>query len=146
MRLSILLFLGFVFIGFLGSCTKKVTNPLQYEKPKVTFGNGGGFAGVETSYMMLDNGKIFKMTEMGQSFTHLGQIDRNKVSQFFETFKLFTFDKMVLNDPGNMYKYIEIDNNGMTNRLTWGNSSVDKNLTVLYQILMNNVSTITTKK
>ena len=146
MKLTTLLLLSTLILCFSGSCSKKVINPLEYEKSKVTFGNGGGFTGLETSFMMLENGKIFKLTEMGKSYTYLGQIERNKVTQFFDTFKLFTFGSMVLNDPGNMYRYIEIDKEGTTNRLTWGNSMVDKNLTLLYQILMNYVSTLTTDK
>ena len=54
---------------------------MQYELGKITFGNGGGFAGIERSFVLLDNGKLYEISKMGEEFIfkskkgrHLGDV------------------------------------------------------------------------
>jgi len=120
-------------------------NPLEYTKPKITFGSGGGFTGAESSYMMLDNGRVYELSKMGQEFTSIGKIELNQVAQVFRSYKMFNFDSLELNNPGNMYKYIEMDMGVSKHRLTWGDGKEDPNLIILHAILMNHVKTLKNK-
>lgn len=131
----LILILGILFL-FSCNSAKKI-NPYQYKNPKITFGSGGGFTGVESSYTLLDNGQLFQLTKMGQEFNRLNKIDKNKVTQIFETCKLFKLEEIKLNNPGNMYHYLDISIEGKQNRIVWGNGSVDEKIKVLHQILMS---------
>lgn len=135
-NLLLLLLFSFLII----SCSKKVYDPLNYENAKITFGSGGGFAGTETSYTLLDNGNLFELTSQRQSSEKLTKIDKNQVTQIFNNVKMFKFDELELNDPGNLYYFMEFkSNDGEINTLTWGNGSVEKHIKLMHSILLNTV-------
>lgn len=111
---------------------------MQYELGKITFGNGGGFAGIERSFVLLDNGKLYEISKMGEEFIFKSKIEKQLVSQIFQNYKFLNFDKIELNDPGNQYFFIEFSDKLNTKRMTWGNNKPDeKNVLLFYQILMN---------
>jgi len=56
-------------------------NPRTYTGDYITIGEGGGIAGIETSYHILPNGKIFKQLEYFQNFTPLS-LQVKGVSEF----------------------------------------------------------------
>lgn len=121
------------------SCAVKKINPLEYSKTKILFGAGGGFSGAEHSFMLLDNGQLFSMGKIGEEPTRLGKIDLNKAKQVFQTYNLFNFGNIDLNDPGNTYKFLEYSANGSSHKITWGNSDVDEKLDIVHAILMKHM-------
>lgn len=134
-----LLFPVFILL-FLVSCSKKIYDPISYENAKITFGTGGGFAGSESTFTLLDNGNLFKLTQMRQSSEKLTKIEKNQVAQIFSNFKMLNFDKLDLNDPGNLYYFIEFKGeNGEKNKIVWGNEKVDNNIRILHNILLNTI-------
>ena len=115
-------------------------NPIQYESSKITFGQGGGFAGIENSYVLLDNGMLFQLTEMGESYIKLDKLAKNEVAQIFHTYKLFNFGQLKVNDPGNKYYFIEFSGEeDQNNKIVWGNGNIDDNVKLLHRILMNTI-------
>lgn len=128
----------FILCGIaLISCKSKPINPLQYTESTIIFGYGGGFSGAEKTYSLLDNGGLFELTKMGQEYVKLTKVPKDQVSQIFTNFNFFNFDELKLNEPGNTYKFIELNVDGNRNRIVWGNSKVDRNITVMHAILMN---------
>ena len=126
----------------LSACGANKINPLEYSKTKITFGAGGGFSGAEHSFVLLDNGRIFSLSNMGQEYNSLGRIDKNKTAQVFKTYELFKFGDITLNDPGNMYKYLEFSSASNTHKITWGNNEVDDKLDIMHAILMKQMKSL----
>ena len=119
------------------SCKSKPINPLQYTESRIVFGHGGGFSGLEKTYALLENGALFELTKMGQEYIKLDKVPKEQVSQLLTNFNFLKFDELKLNEPGNTYKFIELNVNGSQNRIVWGNSKVDRNVSVMHEILMN---------
>ncbi len=78
----------------------------------IAFGNGGGFAGKETKYILKEDGWLSKVINRDTVF--LKQIDKKEALAFFTDafeFKSYNYFK-----PGNTYQFIEIN----SNRIVWG--------------------------
>ncbi len=98
------------------------------------FGNGGGFVGIETTYTLLENGQIFKSRSKEPDTLEITGCKRKlakKILDVAETLGLETLDFMY---PGNVYQFIEIQDDGKTNRIAWGDREhpVDEKISTFY--------------
>lgn len=102
------------------------------------FGNGGGFAGTETTYILLDNGQLFKSTMGIPEVVALKNSPRKTAKQMFETVASLGLEKLDFAHPGNTYSFIEYTDDGKTNRVTWGSRGqpVDEKIRALYEQLV----------
>jgi len=136
------LFLGAIII--LISCKSMETNPDNYKQKIMVFGNGGGFAGIEKSYYLLDNGQVFLKTNRDTSYTKVGKLESKLTGQLFTLVGTLQKDSVV-NDPGNIYSFLKPDKNG-DEKWVWNpQSGVPQNLKIIYDILSkktNNISNI----
>jgi hypothetical protein len=95
----------------------------------IAFGNGGGFAGIETKYIVEPSGKLLKI--YGKDTLVLKTINNQNLKQLFkdaEKLKDYKYFK-----PDNIYQFIEINNN----RIVWGftTENVNPKAIILYQQL-----------
>ena len=111
-----LLFL--IIISLLFSFCKSYTLD-QLPDQRLVFGKGGGFAGIETSYTLLDNGQLFKSISTDTSFTELKKIAKSEAKGLFTTLETIAFDSIQLNNPGNLYQFIESNTVGKTHKVVW---------------------------
>ncbi|TNE61389.1 MAG: hypothetical protein EP344_06115 [Bacteroidetes bacterium] len=102
------------------------------------FGNGGGFTGVETAYTLLENGQLFKTVSKSPETLEITGCDRKSAKKLFEKAEALGLEKLDFMYPGNMYGFIEILDDGKTNRIAWGDREhpADENIMNLYSQLM----------
>ncbi len=143
MKIKLMMY-SYLFIGLwmFTACSTHPINPLEYSKSKMTFGAGGGFSGAEHGFVLLDNGRMYALKRMGEEYTYLGRIDLNKSKQVFQNYEVFNFGDIELNDPGNMYKYIEYASGGAVHKITWGNNPVDEKLNIVHAVLMQHMKSL----
>ena len=99
------------------------------------FGNGGGFTGKVQQYTLLPNGSLFIGAGLdGTSYT----IEEAACKQIFSNYKLLRLSEMFINAPGNMYYFVEKQNAGHKQRLTWGayDAGEPKELRIFHANLM----------
>jgi|SRR5699024_5722668 len=96
---------------------------------KIKFGSGGGVTGAQTIYAL--NAKA----ELYQNDTLLKKITPQKTKYLFE--KAGALREMKLEQPGNLYSFIEIKTPTATNRIVWqaGRTDIPKEITQLYNAL-----------
>ncbi len=131
------LFLALLF--FLASCsTTRYTNPAEYPNARINFGSGGGFSGMVTEYVLLDNGQLLKKMMQADSFEMVTTVDKNQTTQLFENYKFLNIGNLQYNQPGNMYSFIHFHHENTEHKIIWpGNQYPDKdaNLKIFYKNL-----------
>lgn len=103
----------------LSSCktTKySLTNP---PSNTISFGDGGGFAGLETGFTILENGQVFKHNTPGDT-TELEAVKKKEAKQFYEQFKGLRLAQLDIDQPGNMYYFLNFTTADISHGITWG--------------------------
>ncbi len=102
------------------------------------FGDGGGFAGTETTYTLLENGQIFKATTTAPQAVELKSIKSKTADALIESAEDLGLLQLDFAYPGNIYKFIELKDDGQLRRITWGDSvhPVNEKIQALYEQLV----------
>jgi hypothetical protein len=123
------------------SCTtsqKMEFDPNQDTQHFLHFGGGGGFTGKVTSYYLTDKGKLYSVNDT--SYTKISTLPKATIDQIFKNYTTLGLDKIILNDPGNKYNFIEHKSGGESKMMKWGNSPMEnKSILTFYNILMKYV-------
>lgn len=125
------------------ACAKKYD--IDKLPPKqLHFGAGGGFSGVETDYMLLENGQIFMREGVGKPYQTLGKIKPKIARDFFAKAKVY--ENVQLNQPSNTYQYIsvQIDSTSAPKRYVFSGGkmkidSITKEIMNLHEELQKNL-------
>lgn len=137
----LLLLLSILTFSFCKSA--KVDSPTQFEKKSISFGKGGGFTGMTTSFVLLQNGQLFKQ-EKDTNFVLLKTIPAKEVKALFKEITTQNIATTKLNAPGNMSYFIQFEDkkNDLNNRITWGDAKnpVEGNIKDFYKKLMSLVA------
>ncbi len=101
------------------------------------FGSSGGFAGKTTKYKLYEDGRLYKGLDR-DGYEELKPLDENLAGQFFSNFNTLGFDRMELNDPGNMTYFIIVEVGDRKKKLAWGgmNKDMPDNLDTYYRNFM----------
>lgn len=94
--------------------------PDKLPTKQVIFGEGGGFAGVESSYTLLENGQIFKQVGTESTYKELKAIKPKAAKEVYEKVNSLQLFKMDIERPGNMYYFLQDVNEAIDSRVTWG--------------------------
>jgi len=135
-----LLFALILTLPYLSCKTQeKISSPDTYEREIISFGSGGGFTGEVKSYSILRNGQMFKNGSevSGVASGELTKLEDKIVDQLFLNFVNLKLAEIKLDDPGNMYRFINYKENGNIHRIQWGGmkEEVPKNIKTFYKIL-----------
>ena len=132
--LILLTLLAAVFLWL--ACKQTKYAPGNFPDRQLRWGSGGGFAGKETTYTLLDNGQIF-VREMGGALTEAGRIKDKKAKAFYDMIGTLGLDTLHFQHPGNLYDFIEVLNGDSVNRISWGekNIQVDPKIRDLFRQL-----------
>jgi len=118
------------------SCKSKQYTFDTYKGKRLAIGSSGGFTGATIKYYLFENGQIFKNGKSGRE--ELPKIDKNVMKQQFDNYYKLGFDKLEINESGNM-SYFIIMNPDTENMqiLKWGGGSVEpgKELEQYYNLL-----------
>lgn len=112
--------------------------PYEYEGPIMSFGTGGGFSGRVNQFTLLSNGQLFKGTNLEGNVTVMDKIDKDQCAQLFSNYELLGFDKLQIDNPGNMYFFVKMKEVDTENKLVWGGTDVEapEALKIYHNILM----------
>ena len=122
-----------VVIAFGCKSQKSAEEAESVDDMVMIFGSSGGFAGQTLRYKLHEDGSIHKGGG-GESFTKVKGIDKDQATQFFSNFSNLGFDRVELNDPGNMTYFIIAKYGDRQKKLAWGgmNKDMPDNLEIYY--------------
>jgi hypothetical protein len=114
-----------VFLGtYNSSCRSQRSNPATYTGKQLLFGNGGGFTGEATIYLLLDNGCLFSVitdkNSNNENYIPLKKLSGKITQQLFSKANDLQTYQTEFSHPGNIYYFIGIKNKQATHRITWG--------------------------
>lgn len=109
--------------------------PGNFPDHQIRWGHGGGFAGKETVYTLLENGQVFGL-QMGRLIEQEGTNKRTAKSVYksAESLQLATLD---FKHPSNLYQFIEVLSGDAVQRISWGDPEypVNADIKALYDQL-----------
>jgi hypothetical protein len=117
---SLITWLAPAILATLVACSSGKALPAQDKGEQLHFGQGGGFTGALTYYILLDDGRIFSRGA-DSTDTYLTTLERPLTRQLFAHYRQVGLDKQQFNEPGNLYRFLELHVDGArVNRMTWG--------------------------
>jgi hypothetical protein len=122
--IHILLLLG-IFLGtYSAGCQAQRINPVTYTGKQLVFGNGGGFTGRESTYVLLDNGYLFSIDTDKHSgkenYTPLKKLPGKITQQLFSKADALQLEQVRFSHPGNVYYFVGLKKKQDIHRITWG--------------------------
>ncbi|MEO6133220.1 MAG: hypothetical protein ABIQ02_15365 [Saprospiraceae bacterium] len=112
--------------------------PGQYKGDQLHFGQGGGFAGILTHFVLLEDGRLFQKNYRDSAFTFQARWTDKFVDQMFTNYKELGLDTVDHYQPGDLYYFIEYRSPGKpVHRIGWGRPGFhpDDNTVVFYNLL-----------
>jgi len=88
-----------------------------------TIGKGGGFTGKYDTYLVKENGSVYKLSET-QSEELIKNIDKKQISEIFSQFEQLNITEDNFSNPGNMTSFIRYTVDNKTYEIKWGSTSV----------------------
>ncbi|HPK09467.1 MAG TPA: hypothetical protein PK147_09520 [Saprospiraceae bacterium] len=137
--LNSIFMLSVVILSNFYGCKSKIVLPSQYVGDYFYIGSGGGFAGLEKTFAVLDNGNVFEK-QGDNEFKLLGTMEETTNKQIFIALENSGLANIKENNPGNTYKFIEFNVKKLsTNRIVW--TDKNKNSEIL-DLWYSNVMTL----
>ena len=119
MQLKICL-LGLIVLLSYSCKTPQNFTPDSFQGSMITFGSEGGFAGTTAENYIFENGQFYSYESKNGALQELGTIEKTVVKQLFDNFTTLGFDKLELNDPGNLSYYIKMKTGEEEKVIRWG--------------------------
>ena len=132
----------FLVLLLLVSCRVSRDFPAEYKGDQIHFGQGGGFTGFVTSFMLLDDGRLFEKTH-DSDWSYVSRWERALTRQMFTDYASLGLGSRDLNCPGDKYYFLELYRNSEPlHHLTWGQEGCDppSGARELYGILYKSVT------
>lgn len=135
---KILVFLAICCLVIVSSCSQTKEFPEKYKHDQIHFGQGGGFTGMVTYFVLLEDGRLFQRNLRDSTYTLSDRWNKDFVHQMFSNYKLFHFDELTYYEPGDLYYFIEYHQKGESiYKVAWGKPGFrpDENLVTYYNLL-----------
>ncbi len=130
-----LFFISLISTFAFTQCSTTIILPSTFDGKQIEFGSGGGFVGTVTSYILLENGMLFKKEGFSEAVSRISTIDANIAAQIFNNYGSLGLAKINVDNPGNVYKFIIFSNGEINHKQVWSNNSTEKNLNLFYDNL-----------
>lgn len=111
---------SFAFLFIFSNCKTTKYTPETFPVNQIIFGDGGGFAGIITEYVLLENGQLFTKTSVKEGYDELESIKKADAARFFEQMNALRLHKFDVHHPGNLYYFLRFTNEELDHTLTWG--------------------------
>jgi hypothetical protein len=118
------------------SCvTHKPLDPLLYSGNSVILGHGGGFAGTEEEYRLLENGQLYHRGLLNEPFKLIKSKTKKRSGKWIAEFDSLAQIHTSFNEPGNTYRFVVFKKDTMENRVVWAplNRDIDDKITQFYE-------------
>jgi hypothetical protein len=105
------------------SCKAKKLAAEKMPTNRIEFGHGGGFTGAVTTYVLLDNGRIYLDNPDKKEYNPLRKISKNDATELYqECEKVMT---LKTDSPGNLYYFVTLKKDSINSkRLIYGDPSI----------------------
>jgi len=120
------------------ACSNPKEFPKQEKRDEIHFGQGGGFTGAVSHYILLEDGRLFQKGWQDSTLTYIDTWPGLFTRQMFLNYKSLRLDTINVNKPGNLYYFLEYHSRkNPTHRIVWGNAEYqpDDNLVTYYSTL-----------
>lgn len=97
------------------------------DKNYIEFGNGGGFTGAVSSYLLTEDGKLYRIETanmVNRNASFIKRIKKCKTNRIYRYAIKNNIAAFVYNEPGNAYAFISIQLNKQSNKIIWNNSNI----------------------
>ena len=84
-----------------------------------TIGKGGGVTGKYDTYLVKENGEVYKVSE-AQSEDLIKKIDKKQIAEIFNQFEQLRITEESFSKPGNMTSFIRYTADNKTYEIKWG--------------------------
>lgn len=128
-----------LFIALFASCSSSGKVASDSDSRLLSFGNGGGFTGIYTSYELFEDGNVFILLP-DSSLQPLKKIRKKKARELFTQADKVKTAQPGFNHPGNMTWFVKYQADGVITEYKWGDSNAS--VPVEIQDLYNQLNTI----
>lgn len=84
-----------------------------------TIGKGGGFTGRFETYLVQDNGNVYKINQ-NDAEEVIVKIDKKKIAEIFNMFEQLNITEDSFSHPGNISSFIRYQIDNKTYEIKWG--------------------------
>lgn len=121
-------------ICLVSACSSLKINTSKEKLVEVSFGNYGGFSNNSTEYVLTGEGQLSKVN--GNSLIPLKQVQNKKVREIKNQFKSMEFEKLQINDLGNLTFFIKVKTSKNENTVRWNDNTQNIELISTYKLLI----------
>ena len=102
------------------NCKTTKYTPEAFPEKQIIFGDGGGFSGVVTQFILLENGQFFKKTSLKEGHEELEPLKKKQAKEIYERLANLRLHKFDINHPGNLYYFLRTTDEELDHTITWG--------------------------
>jgi hypothetical protein len=113
-------FLPCLILALFPNCTRTLYTPQDTSEHHIRFGSGGGFTGATTTYILMDNGQLFRHESLTDSTSTLPSVKRKTYKAIFNDLSQIDTNLLGAQHPGNRYYFLEWVQAGQQTRTIWG--------------------------
>jgi len=135
LKINLFKILPIIFlIMIISSCKTKETSR------SFTIGKGGGFTGKYDMYKVMENGLVYKVSEVNPEEKIL-KFDKKQTAEIFKQFEQLNIAGTNFSHPGNMTSFIRYQKNGKTYEIKWGSSDVKppQNVVLFFDLVWSKI-------
>ena len=136
-----LAWLSFLILTIM-ACAPANDFPKTENRDEIHFGQGGGFTGAVTHYILLEDGRVFQLAWRDTTLTLIDTWPGIFTRQMFLNYKSLKLDTLHVNKPGDLYYFVEYHSKKKpTHRIVWGSPDYRPatNLLLYYNTLYKNI-------
>ena len=129
----LLCFLGLNFF----SCKSRYL-PENYKKEQLFFGSGGGFTGAISTWCLQESGRIYHKESSDSTYVEVKKLSSDEAAIIFSQIDEMGLNEYQLENPGNMYNFIQLGLDEDANRIVWDKMSakIKPDIKAFYDRLM----------
>ena len=130
---------SFCLLLGLPACKTKQYTPTELPDKRIVFGNGGGFTGAVSEYVLLENGQMFQKASLSADTLSSQPDMRKKVCrQAFKSMAKMDTTLLGAQQPGNRYFFLHYFDGKDSWQTTWGANGYEIAMEVkeVYDLLM----------
>ncbi|MDX1941853.1 MAG: hypothetical protein SFU99_14930 [Saprospiraceae bacterium] len=115
---------------------------------QLVFGDGGGFTGASTEYILLENGQIFKRYSLDNSMLEMGTVKKRQAKEMIKKVQALRLENMDIKQPGNLYYFLRYKNGDQEHQIIWGGESyqIDEKIATFYKDLTAMIKEVSAPK
>ena len=120
------------------ACKPMKDFPQNDPHDQIHFGQGGGFTGMVTYFILLEDGRLFQRALQDSSYTLVDTWKQDFTTQMFSSYEALQLDHVDLLEPGDLYYFIEYrPKDAPPHRIVWGRPghAPDENISRYYNLL-----------